>query len=283
MGAHAAGGIGAIVKSGAEDNGAPGGAKNIRHGLNHGMGRAGCRAPRQMSTHSYLLSISHSVFERCLGSLLSESVRSILLPAGICRLSDRTEFLAARMPNAEAAVDPSLPTAVIRTTTSPQGLFLSMPSGTSPGQRGTAVMTIGLGPVSGRFTAVCFSSRGPPQIESVRVVGAGMPSLRFLQRGNELPPSAQAQIWSRTIGALGHRTWRTLRDLHIAIIGCGRSGSIVAHSLARFGLRQLTLIDGDRMEIHNLGEMDLATFADLGSSKAGALQNHLRQDAPHTE
>lgn len=82
--------------------------------------------------------------------------------------------------------------------------------------------------------------------------------------------------WSRTIGALrGEEIWERLIGLHIAIIGCGRTGSLVAVTLARLGIRQLTLIDPDIVEPHNLGEMDAMTDADLGRPKAEAIADHL--------
>lgn len=88
--------------------------------------------------------------------------------------------------------------------------------------------------------------------------------------------------WSRTIGALGgERTWERLTRLRIAVIGCGRTGSVVAVTLARLGIPRLTLIDPDLIEPHNLGEMDAVTDADLGRPKAEALADHLRALMPH--
>ena len=87
--------------------------------------------------------------------------------------------------------------------------------------------------------------------------------------------------WSRTIGALGgEAVWQRLTQLSVAIIGCGRTGSLVAVSLARLGIRQLTLIDPDLVEIHNLGEMDGIGDADLGRPKAEALADRLRSLLP---
>jgi predicted ThiF/HesA family dinucleotide-utilizing enzyme len=82
--------------------------------------------------------------------------------------------------------------------------------------------------------------------------------------------------WSRTIGALGgEASWQRLVRLRIAIIGCGRTGSLVAVTLARLGVRQLILIDPDVVEEHNLGEMDTVTHADLGKPKAEAIVTNL--------
>jgi hypothetical protein len=43
-----------------------------------------------------------------------------------------------------------------------------------------------------------------------------------------------------------------LATLSVTIIGCGAVGSFTALSLAKMGIRQLTLIDHDEVDIHNL-------------------------------
>ncbi len=50
----------------------------------------------------------------------------------------------------------------------------------------------------------------------------------------------------------------------------------MAVTLARLGIRQLTLIDSDIVEPHNLGEMDAVSDTDLGRPKAEAIADHLR-------
>src|SRR5262249_47284554 len=75
--------------------------------------------------------------------------------------------------------------------------------------------------------------------------------------------------WSRTLGWLGPGAWDHLSGLSIVVAGCGRTGSELATFLARDGCR-LTLVDPDRIELHNLGEMATVTDADLGRPKAAA-------------
>jgi molybdopterin/thiamine biosynthesis adenylyltransferase len=74
---------------------------------------------------------------------------------------------------------------------------------------------------------------------------------------------------------LGEEVWERLIGLHVVLVGCGRTGSVMAVSLTRLGIRRLTLIDPDCVELHNLGEMDALTEADLGTPKAEALARHL--------
>lgn len=84
------------------------------------------------------------------------------------------------------------------------------------------------------------------------------------------------------MGALGgEAVWQRLVGLRVAVVGCGRTGSLVAVTLARLGIRRLTLIDPDIVEAHNLGEMDAVTDDDLGRPKAEAIADHLRSLSPY--
>lgn len=98
------------------------------------------------------------------------------------------------------------------------------------------------------------------------------PRIRFIDRQN--PYHGR---WSRTIGALGGQAvWERLTALPMAVIGCGRTGSLVAGNLARLGVRKSLLIDPDRIEAYNLGEMDAVVDRDLGRPKAEAMAEYLR-------
>lgn len=91
------------------------------------------------------------------------------------------------------------------------------------------------------------------------------------------PAMAGPERWSRSRGALGGTAvWERLVALPTAVVGCGRGGSLAAGALARLGLRDLTLIDPDTIEPHNLGEMAIVHDADVGRAKAEALAWRLR-------
>jgi hypothetical protein len=88
--------------------------------------------------------------------------------------------------------------------------------------------------------------------------------------------NADLDRWSRTSGALGgEAVWWRLVWLHVGIVGCGRTGSSLATGLARLGVHRLTLIDPDRIELHNLGEMDLVTPNDVGRFKSEVIAKRL--------
>jgi molybdopterin/thiamine biosynthesis adenylyltransferase len=138
--------------------------------------------------------------------------------------------------------------------------------------------------------SVCIDG-GIEPLHRLFLTGSGMRSIQLLnsERKDEAPNSIRRQNfleqarWSRTIGALGGKEiWRRLVSLRIGIVGCGRTGSLVAATLARLGVRQITLIDPDLVELHNLGEMDVVTGDDVGQAKAEAIADRLRPQTPRS-
>jgi len=156
-----------------------------------------------------------------------------------------------------------------------------------------AHIVIGYGALEGRAwgvaRAIPAKSKDSYQrfaiVDSIILPGAGMHELKVsspaqlnaVQRSQQpvLPPNLER--WSRTIGALGTRVWQRLTSLRIAIIGCGRTGSLIAATLVRMGIRNLTLIDPDTVEEHNLGEMDGVNDSDIGHTKVKALADFLQR------
>ncbi|MBI3968816.1 MAG: ThiF family adenylyltransferase [Chloroflexi bacterium] len=78
------------------------------------------------------------------------------------------------------------------------------------------------------------------------------------------------EVYSRTIGALGRRTWERLSSLEVVVAGAGRAGGLIAEALARFGVRRLILLDPDRIEPGNLGEATLLSGDAVGELKVDA-------------
>lgn len=107
-------------------------------------------------------------------------------------------------------------------------------------------------------------------LRSLFLPGGGMHRLPLEA---SMPPAREraAVRWSRLAGALGEDTLLRLHRLRVAVVGVGRNGSLMASSLARLGLRRLTLVDPDRIEPHNLDAMDGVTLADLGRPKVEAV------------
>lgn len=164
-----------------------------------------------------------------------------------------------------------------------------------------AVVAIGTGNAAGYVAAACHTPLGWRVLHSLTVIQSALPTIKlqsfknperpvgaargFLNR-SLMPPAgrttcaqAEQEIWSRTIGALGLSVWNKLQSLRWVVLGCGRTGSLVAGSLSRLGVKHLSLIDPDTLESHNVGEMDLVTLDQVGEKKADALASTLRAQA----
>ena len=60
------------------------------------------------------------------------------------------------------------------------------------------------------------------------------------------------QLLRRTIETWGIDRQRNIGNLHIGVVGVGSVGALVAESLARLGIGEISLIDPDTIEVHNL-------------------------------
>lgn len=113
---------------------------------------------------------------------------------------------------------------------------------------------------------------------NVRVVGSQL-SVSFADYLNPKPRFRREQ--TRTISAWGEKKQADLARLRIGVIGAGSVGSIVAETLARMGIKQITLIDFDKVEYINLDRLLHATRIDalLRRPKVSVLARALRRSA----
>lgn len=93
-------------------------------------------------------------------------------------------------------------------------------------------------------------------------------------------PAATADWLVRHEAFLGSTAQEALQALHVAVVGCGGLGSILAESLARCGVGQLTLIDGDHLEPSNLNRWQGAGPGDVGRFKSALLADRMRALVP---
>lgn len=130
------------------------------------------------------------------------------------------------------------------------------------------------------LTASSLLSSGKIEpVQSVLFPGQGMHRIMIAEGKTVLsepePSAEERERWSRMIGALGESEWRRLRDVRYCVVGVGRTGSLIAASLARSGARYVTLIDPDRLERHNLDSMEGVAEEDVGKPKVAAMKERL--------
>ncbi|MFL7792462.1 MAG: ThiF family adenylyltransferase [Anaerolineae bacterium] len=76
--------------------------------------------------------------------------------------------------------------------------------------------------------------------------------------------------YARNMGTIGLDGQITLLRSTVAVVGLGGLGGFVTEALARMGVGQLILVDGDVFEEHNFNRQLLSSEAKLGMSKAEA-------------
>ena len=94
------------------------------------------------------------------------------------------------------------------------------------------------------------------------------------------PPSDQ---FDRNIRAFGGEIQKVLGDLHVAVVGCGGTGSAVIEQLVRLGVRHLSLFDPDTLTVGNLTRVYGSFPKDVGEPKVNVSAAHVSQIAPDAE
>lgn len=83
----------------------------------------------------------------------------------------------------------------------------------------------------------------------------------------------------RTIDSWGLDMQEKMARLKIGVVGTGSVGSVIAEMLARMGMEDLVLIDGDRVEMHNLDRLLHAGRDDIGRHKVRLVEESVRRAA----
>ncbi len=80
-------------------------------------------------------------------------------------------------------------------------------------------------------------------------------------------------------------TWdhNYLKNKHILIIGCGGLTHAALPYLLSSGVGNVSLFDGDQIEVSNLNRQHLFTPKDIGRNKASVLKEHCSHHFPHTK
>ena len=90
-----------------------------------------------------------------------------------------------------------------------------------------------------------------------------------------IPPA-----FDRNVRAFGGAVQRSLNSLHIAVVGCGGTGSSVAEQLVRLGVRRFTLVDPEAVTETNLTRLYGSRASDVGFPKVEVVARHLKEVAP---
>jgi len=79
----------------------------------------------------------------------------------------------------------------------------------------------------------------------------------------------------RQIELWGNDTQKSLQNKSILIVGCGGLGSSLAIALGSSGIGKITLVDFDKVSIHNIHRQIAFDLKDVGKFKAEILKNKI--------
>lgn len=91
----------------------------------------------------------------------------------------------------------------------------------------------------------------------------------------------EKEIFQRTELLLGEEKMSRLAGKRVLIVGVGGVGSWCAEALVRTGIRQLTIIDSDSVNLSNLNRQLIATVSSIGRPKVEVLRERLLQINPY--
>ena len=79
----------------------------------------------------------------------------------------------------------------------------------------------------------------------------------------------------RTIETWGLGVQHSIQQLRIGIVGVGSVGAIIAEALARIGISNVTLIDPDKLKVHNLDRFIFGTPEKTGKLKVNLVKQEM--------
>lgn len=92
----------------------------------------------------------------------------------------------------------------------------------------------------------------------------------------------QDKVWlSRTELLIGNDNIQRLEQSHVLVVGLGGVGSYCAEFLARAGIGELTIVDGDVVELSNLNRQLPATTSSIGKYKVDWMAERLKDINPN--
>lgn len=86
---------------------------------------------------------------------------------------------------------------------------------------------------------------------------------------------SQNDIFNRSERLLGPEAMEKLRSARVIIFGIGGVGSWTAEALVRTGVKNLTIVDADRVAVSNINRQAPATTATVGEEKTEAMRQRL--------
>ena len=129
------------------------------------------------------------------------------------------------------------------------------------------------------FTGYIESSSCRTDIDRLWVVGCRFASIRNWFHQGTTP----SEEFDRNIRAFGGEVQQILSELHVAVVGCGGTGSAVVEQLVRLGVRHIHLFDPDTLTASNVTRVYGSFPDDIGKPKVDVTATHVNRIAPNAK
>ncbi len=74
---------------------------------------------------------------------------------------------------------------------------------------------------------------------------------------------------------------KLIKNLHVLVLGLGGVGGYALESIVRSGIKEVTIVDADRIDISNLNRQIIATTKNIGQFKTDAFEKRLKDINPN--
>ena len=122
---------------------------------------------------------------------------------------------------------------------------------------------------------VVFDKNKIHGVSKIQIVGNTLSKFRGIGFGKESIRNTETKF-DRQIRTFGGQNQQKLQDLVVTVVGAGGTGSAVVVQLARMGIKNLRLVDKDKIDETNLPRVYGSKDADVGKSKVDVLRKHIR-------
>ena len=107
----------------------------------------------------------------------------------------------------------------------------------------------------------------------------GRTRYKIYWRPSALEHLGETELLLRTIETWGVGTQQNIQNLRIGIVGVGSVGALVAETLARIGVSEITLIDHDQIKKHNLDRFLYGKKTRVGESKVARARTEIEENS----
>ena len=93
--------------------------------------------------------------------------------------------------------------------------------------------------------------------------------------------SMERGLQRRTERLLGNANLEKIHDARVLIFGLGGVGSWCAECLVRSGVRNITIVDYDTVDITNINRQIIATHSSIGKKKIDVMEERIKDINPN--